>query len=71
MERELGGDEGGLRHPAQPVGMKRLTRGFFSCRVQPGTHKRGMRPYRGSSFIRNRTPLGPYSSPMPGAVWWT
>jgi len=27
--------------------------------------------YRGTSLVRNRRPLGPYSSPMPGALWWS
>ena len=27
--------------------------------------------YRGTSLIRNRPPLGPYSSPMTRALWWT
>ena len=26
-------------------------------------------PYRGTSLIRNRPTLGPYSRPMPGALW--
>jgi len=27
--------------------------------------------YRGTSRIRNRTPLGPHSGPMPRALWWS
>ena len=27
--------------------------------------------YRGTSLIRNRTTLGPYSRPMPRALWWS
>ena len=27
--------------------------------------------YRGTSLIRNRTHLGPYSRPLPGALWWS
>ena len=27
--------------------------------------------YRGTSLIRNRAPLGPYSSRMPRALWWS
>ena len=30
----------------------------------PTTHK-------GTSIIRNRLPLGPYSRPMPRALWWS
>ena len=26
--------------------------------------------YRGTSLIRNRTPLGSYSRMMPRALWW-
>jgi len=29
------------------------------------------RPYRGTSLIKNRTPLGPYGRAMPGALWWS
>ena len=28
------------------------------------------RGYRGTSLIRNRVPLGPYSRTMPRALWW-
>ncbi|KAJ1491230.1 hypothetical protein T484DRAFT_3222922 [Baffinella frigidus] len=28
-------------------------------------------PYRGTSLIRNRPPLGPYSRPTPRALWWS
>ena len=27
--------------------------------------------YRGTSLMRQRLPLGPYSSPMPRALWWS
>ena len=27
------------------------------------------KPYRGTTLIRNRTPLGPYSRTMPRALW--
>ena len=27
--------------------------------------------YRGTSILRNSTPLGPYSRPMPRALWWS
>ena len=27
--------------------------------------------YRGTSLIRNSTPRGPYSRPMPRALWWS
>ena len=27
--------------------------------------------YRGTSLIRNRYPLGPYSRTMPRALWWS
>ena len=27
--------------------------------------------YGGTSLIRNIPPLGPYSRPMPGALWWS
>ena len=27
--------------------------------------------YRGTSLIRNSPPLGPYSRPMPRALWWS
>ena len=29
------------------------------------------RQYRGTSLIRNRLHLGPYSRAMPGALWWS
>ena len=28
-------------------------------------------PYRGTSLIRNSSPLGPYSRLMPRALWWS
>ena len=28
-------------------------------------------PYRGTSLMRNRCPLGPYSRAMPRALWWS
>ena len=31
----------------------------------------GYRVYRGTSLIRNITPLGPYSRTMPRALWWS
>jgi len=27
--------------------------------------------YRGTSLIKNSHPLGPYSRPMPRALWWS
>ena len=36
------------------------------CRTQPSIHI-----YRGTSLIRNSNPLGPYSSNMPRALWWS
>ena len=27
--------------------------------------------YRGTSLIRNKAPLGPYSRTMPMALWWS
>jgi len=27
--------------------------------------------YRGTSLIRNNPPVGPYSRPMPRALWWS
>jgi len=27
--------------------------------------------YRGTALIRNTLPLGPYSRPMPRALWWS
>jgi hypothetical protein len=29
------------------------------------------KPYRGTSLIRKRPSLGPYSSLMPRALWWS
>ena len=29
------------------------------------------RDYRGTSLMRKRTPLGPYSRTMPRALWWS
>ena len=34
-----------------------------------GTPYRGT-PCRGTWFMRNRVPLGPYCRTMPGALWW-
>ena len=31
----------------------------------------GGRAYRGTSLIRNSPPLGPYSMPVPRALWWS
>ena len=28
-------------------------------------------PYRGTSLIRKRNPLGPYSTPVPGDLLWS
>ena len=33
-------------------------------------HSAPQRLYRGTSLIRNHPPLGPYSRPMPRALWW-
>ena len=33
--------------------------------------ERARTPYMGTSLIRNSPPLGPYSSPMPRALWWS
>ena len=30
-----------------------------------------LKSYRGTSLIRNRTPLGPHSRTMPEALWWS
>ena len=30
----------------------------------------GLTSYMSTSLIRNRHPLGPYSSPMPRDIWW-
>ena len=27
--------------------------------------------YRGTSLMRDRLPLAPYSRPMPRALWWS
>ena len=35
------------------------------------TLRGAVRAYRGTSLIRNSTPLGPYSRTMPGALWWS
>ena len=32
---------------------------------------RKFRGYRGTSLTRNRPTLGPYSRPMPRALWWS
>ena len=31
----------------------------------------GAMHYRGTSLIRNRVPLGPYSRTMPRLLWWS
>jgi hypothetical protein len=31
----------------------------------------GFRDYKGTSLIRKRLPVGPYSSPLPRALWWS
>jgi len=31
----------------------------------------GLRVYRGTSLMRERSPLGPYSMHMPRALWWS
>ena len=31
----------------------------------------GRQSYRGTSLIRKRLPLGPYSRPIPRALWWS
>ena len=35
------------------------------------SHQIGEAKYRGTSLIRKRLPLGPYSRPMPRALWWS
>ena len=35
----------------------------------PGTKRREFQPYRGTSLIRKRRPVGPYSRTMPWALW--
>ena len=34
-------------------------------------HGAGECVYRGTSLIRNSTPLGPYSRPISRALWWS
>ena len=39
---------------------------------RPGiTSRRDQPKYRGTSLIRNRLLLGPYSSPVPGGLGWS
>ena len=38
--------------------------------VQDGGFRRKME-YRGTSLLRSRTPLGPYSRPMPKVLRWS
>ena len=38
---------------------------------RPPRHTAPTALYRGTSLIRKRPPLGPYSSPMPRALWWS
>jgi len=40
-------------------------------RVSPRTSRELASSYRGTSLIRNRHPLGPYSRPMHRALWWS
>ena len=41
-----------------------------SANCRPARHYR-LDPYRGTSLIRNSADLGPYSRPMPRALWWS
>ena len=53
-------------HLSAPVrGGEAAVHGPQRCGAPPSSHL-----YRGISLIRKRRPLGPYSSPMPRALWW-
>ena len=41
-----------------------LRRSYASC-LLIGPYSRAIFTYRGTSLVRKRTPLGPYSRPMP------
>jgi len=64
--------EGGFRpglsfaEDAQPC---RGTSLIEKLRAQPSPPSSRVLPYRGTSLIRNRAPLGPYSRTMPMALW--
>ena len=36
-----------------------------------GLGEAGVRGYRGTSLVRNRHPVGSYSSSVPRALWWS
>ena len=38
---------------------------------EKGVRTRRIQRYRGTSLIRNRPLLGPFSRAMPGALWWS
>ena len=42
-----------------------------SLKISVNVNEVGLDPYRGTSLIRNRTPLGPYSRTMPRALSWS
>ena len=44
--------------------------GFLGINVFYGTHVSSLKVYRGTSLTRRSLPLGPYSNPMPRALWW-
>ena len=48
---------------------------YLDRRVRPVLEEEPHQPlvplYRGTSRIRKRNPLGPYSRPMPRALWWS
>jgi hypothetical protein len=45
-------------------------RGTVSQKVLVGRNN-GVSDYRGTSLVRNSSPLGPYTRPMPRALWWS
>ena len=41
------------------------------CEVEHGPQHVPVHLYRVTSLTRNRTTLGPYSRPVPRALWWS
>ena len=54
-----------------------IFRGEISCRGETrhrclrALFEGGRKAYRGTSLIRNRAPLGPYTRTMPRVLWWS
>jgi hypothetical protein len=54
-----------------PKGTRVIDTSITISPLVPDQFETGSHRYRGTSLMRNIPPVGPYSSPMPRALWWS